>query len=242
MTSMAAGTTPELSAVVLCYRAGESILDLLAPLRASLDELAVPYELILVANYWPGRRDYTPDVVRSYGAQHENVVVLAHPKEGAMGWDMRAGLAAARGDYVVVIDGDLQNPPGDVARIYREIKQTGVGVMKGRRVARRDGFKRQILTIGYNALFLLMFDTKGLWDINGKPKAISRAALEKMTLKSDDWFIDAEIILEARRLGLTIAEMPVVFEENSQRDSFVRLGAVLEFLRNMLRRRFHPSE
>ena len=39
-----------------------------------------------------------------------------------MGWDMRSGLAAATGAYLIVIDGDAQNPIDDVLRMYRRMK------------------------------------------------------------------------------------------------------------------------
>jgi hypothetical protein len=58
-----------------------------------------------------------------------------------------------------------------------------------------------------------------------------------MELQSDDWFIDAEIVLAARRAGLRVNELPVVFNRNEERASFVRADAILEFLRNMARAR-----
>jgi hypothetical protein len=45
------------------------------------------------------------------------------------------------------------------------------------------------------------------------------------------------MVLSARRRGLTIAELPVVFHRNEERHSFVRPAAILEFLRNMARQR-----
>ena len=119
-----------------------------------------------------------------------------------MGWDMRSGFAAARGDYLLVIDGDAQNPPEDLAEMYRRMKANRADVMKGRRIARFDGPYRRIVSGGFNLLFMLLFRTRGLWDINGKPKGLTRAAYEQLELTSDDWFIDAEIVLEARRKGL----------------------------------------
>ena len=152
-----------------------------------------------------------------------------------MGWDMRSGLEAARGDVLIVLDGDAQNPVSDVARMYRALRESGADVMKGRRVLRHDGPYRRLVSIAYNALFRLLFRTRGLWDINGKPKALTRAAYERLDLRSDDWFVDAEIVLKARDLGLTIRELPVEFFENEERASLVRPSAILEFARNMLR-------
>src|SRR5918999_5848445 len=146
---------------------------------------------------------------------------------------MRSGLDAATGDYLVVIDGDAQNPVEDVLRMYREMRRTGADVMKGRRIARFDGPYRRLVSYVYNSVFMLLFRTRGLWDINGKPKGVTRAAYERMGLNADDWFIDAEIVLAARRAGLQVNEMPVVFNRNEERASFVRANAILDFVRNM---------
>jgi glycosyltransferase involved in cell wall biosynthesis len=229
---------PELSAIVLCYKAGESIRQVVDPLYEQLETSGIDYELVLVANYWPGQDDPTPAIVENLAEDRPRVVTVISEKGGAMGWDMRSGFDAARGAYLVAIDGDAQNPVEDVIEMYERMRRTGADVMKGRRIARFDGLYRRFVSGVYNGLFVLLFRTRGLWDINGKPKGLTRAAYERLGLKSDDWFIDAEIVVNARRQGLTIAEMPVVFHRNDDRASFVRASAIVEFLRNMVRERF----
>jgi glycosyltransferase involved in cell wall biosynthesis len=231
---------PELSAIVLCYRAGEEILRVVEPLYAELRDSRVPFELVLVANYDEGAEDPTPQVVIDFARGHEQVVTVTEPKQGRMGWDMRSGLEAATGNHLVVIDGDAQNPSTDLLRMYREMKRLDADVIKGRRIARFDGPWRRFVSRGFNLLFRLLFRTRGIWDINGKPKGLTRAAYERLELHSDDWFIDAEIVLGARRQGLEIAELPVVFNRNEERQSLVRPSAIWEFLRNMARYRFRP--
>jgi glycosyltransferase involved in cell wall biosynthesis len=224
--------------IVLCYQAGESIHRVIDPLYEQLEAADIAYEMVLVANQSPDRLDPTGRVVEAFATHRDAVRVVMEDKQGAMGWDMRSGLAAARGDYMVVIDGDAQNPVEDALRMYRRMEETGVDVMKGRRIARFDGPYRRAISIVYNLAFMLLFGTRGLWDVNGKPKGLTRAAYEALDLKSDDWFIDAEIVLSARRRGLAVAELPVVFHRNDERASFVRPAAILEFLRNMGRQRF----
>jgi glycosyltransferase involved in cell wall biosynthesis len=231
---------PELSVVVLCYRAGESLRKVIEPLYELLADAHVDFELVLVANYWLGQRDPTPAVARALALMHDRVHFVAEPKEGGMGWDMRCGLEHARGDHLVVMDGDAQNPVDDALEIFRRIRDSNADVMKGRRVEREDGSYRRFVSLVYNLLFRALFRTGGIWDVNGKPKALTREAYSKMNLRSDDWFIDAEIILQARGLGLRIEEMPVVFRENEERSSFVRLSAIWEFLRNMTEFRADP--
>jgi len=231
-------TTPELSAIVLCYRAGEHARDVVEPLRRELLESGVRFELVLVGNY-DADDDPTPGVVRVLAADHPEVRSVVMRKGGGMGWDMRSGFDAARGEIMIAIDGDAQNPTEDVLRMFREMRSSGAEVMKGRRVTRLDSAYRRMLTRVYNFLFRLMFGTRGLADINGKPKGLTRGAYQRLEpLESDDWFIDAEIVIRARREELAIRELPVTFRENDQRSSFVRPRAIWEFVVNMLRYRW----
>lgn len=227
------GNGPELSAIILCFGAGPVAAQVAEPLWRSLRETGLSFEIVLVANYWPDRPDETPAVVTRFAQDHEHVVTVIRSKEGAMGWDMRTGLEAATGRHLIVIDGDAQNPVDDVLHMYHAMKSTGFAVMKGRRVTRLDGPYREALSFGYNLLFRILFPMRGIWDINGKPKGLTRRAYEQMTLRSRDWFIDAEIVLAARRLGLAVGEIPVTFAE-SKRPSFVRPSAAIEFLVNLL--------
>jgi hypothetical protein len=67
---------------------------------------------------------------------------------------------------------------------------------------------------------------------------MTREAYEKMTLRSDDWFIDAELILNCVNLNLRIYEIPVEFQSLGKRKSFVKPGAILEFSKHMIEYRF----
>jgi glycosyltransferase involved in cell wall biosynthesis len=203
------------------------------PLNRELVDLGVPYELILVANYW-SPDDRTPAVAEELADGRESIRVVAERKRGDMGWDLRSGLREARGSYLVVIDGDGQVPIRYAADTYRMLKESGAAVVKGRRFVREDGSVRTITSLGYNLLFRLLFRTRGLWDVNGRPKGLTREAYERLALTTDDWFTDAEILLKARRQGLPVAELPVRFLRNDARGSFVGLDTVWEFVRNMV--------
>jgi glycosyltransferase involved in cell wall biosynthesis len=229
-----AADQPELSAVVLGYRAEGALRPVLESLHRELEGLGEPFELVIVANYHAGSSDSTPEIARDFVRSHPNARMVAQVKQGGMGWDLRSGLEAATGRFLVVIDGDGQNPPSDVPRVYRALRETGCDIVKGRRVTRHDGLHRRILSTAYNLVFALWFGTWRLWDINGKPKGITREAYRRVDLRSNDWFLDAELILEARRLGMAIGEIPVQFRASTSRRSFVRPEAILEFARHML--------
>jgi dolichol-phosphate mannosyltransferase len=159
-----------------------------------------------------------------------------------MGWDLRSGLETARGSFLVYLDGDGQVSTGDALRVYQRLRETSADVAKGRREVREDGSVRTLTSLGFNLLFRLLFRTGPLWDINGQPKGLTRAAYERLNLLTDDWFTDAEIVLKARAAGMTIVEVPVHFAERQTQGSNVGLGTVWEFVVNMTRWRLGRHE
>jgi len=233
---------PELSVVVLAYRAEERTGDVVLPLFDLLEAEGNSYELIVVANYWSGA-DSTPLVAAALAHERDTIHVVARPKRADMGWDMRSGLAAARGRFLVVIDGDGQVPVQYALEAYHRLRTVGAPIVKGRRYLREDGSVRTVVSLGFNALFWLLFRTRGLWDVNGRPKGMTREAYEQLDLQTDDWFTDAELLLKARRLGLEVHEFGVRFLGNPARASFVGPATVWEFLRNMVLARLglHPA-
>lgn len=229
---------PELSVVVLCYHAAELAPVFATQLAAELEEAGIDYELVLVANYLD-ENDPTPEIVRRYAEQHDRCVVVAQKKEGMMGWDLRSGLRAATGAHLAIIDGDGQMPSSDVVKVFRMLEVGGYDLVKTFRASRHDGLYRSLISYGYNMLFRVLFPGSGMFrDINSKPKVMTRSAYESLTLMSNDWFTDAEIMIEAVQRQLEIGEVSTVFYANERRASFVAPRAILEFLWNLFYYRF----
>jgi glycosyltransferase involved in cell wall biosynthesis len=230
--------TPDLSVVVLCYRSGDAARSYAARLgKVLLDAGIDNYQLVLVGNYVAGSGDTTPDVVRELAAGDPRIVCSAVEKQGMMGWDMRSGLSLATGEHLAVIDGDGQVLVEDLVRIYRLLREQGLDLAKTYRTRRGDGLKRKLFSLVFNGLFHLLFPGLPARDINAKPKILTRSAYERLDLRSDDWFIDAEILIQARRLGFRIGEMETEFLGLTGRRSFIKMASVVEFLYNLLRYR-----
>lgn len=228
-------TRPELSVVVLCYQTGDLAKPFTAQLKKELEEAGIDYEMILVGNYVPGSGDKTPETLHELSRGNPRYKVVAKAKEGAMGWDMRSGLEAATGEHLCVIDGDGQMPTSDIVKVYRLLQIGNYDLVKTFRSKRYDGLYRRIITRVYNFIFHLMFRPGArIIDINSKPKVMTRAAFEKMHLISSDWFTDAEIMIEAIDLRLSVGEVSTVFLKNERRTSFVPPAAILEFLKNLV--------
>ncbi len=233
----AGAVPPEISVVILCYREEDRIASVLTSVEHTLNGAGMPYEIVLVANYLPAAIDRSADIAVGLSRQRPHVRVVAKPKEGMMGWDMRSGLGVCTGRVIAVMDGDGQIAPGDVIRAYRQLRDHGLDLCQTYRIRREDGWRRIWLSRLYNAVFRILFPGTGLHDINAKPKVMTRQAYERLQLTSSDWFIDAEIIIQARQRGLRLGEIHAVFGPGTGRPSYVRFEAVAEFVRNLLRMR-----
>jgi glycosyltransferase involved in cell wall biosynthesis len=196
------------------------------------------YELVLVANYIEGSGDRTRDYVLKIAEENPRCVALCKPKEGMMGWDMRSGMDAATGKYICVIDGDGQFPIESISACFEEIRGGKYDLVKTYRTKRGDGAYRRFISKVYNFLFGLMFPGINSKDANSKPKILKASAYDQMSLQSDDWFIDAEIMLNARDKNMTFKELPIEFYELEGRTSFVKPAAIWEFIKNLFNYRF----
>ncbi len=229
----------ELSVVVLCYRSESIIEQFVLQLINEIKELDITFELVLVANYDNDPADNTLFLLREIASRFKEIVVLASEKKGGMGWDMRSGLSAASGRYIAVIDGDAQMPASDIPVVYRLIKMGGYDLVKTYRSKRYDGLFRIVLSSVYNFMFRLFFQPDfPVRDVNSKPKIFTKEAYSRLNLKSNDWFTDAEIMIQALKHNLKIIEVSTVFYKNERRGSFVGIKTILEFVFNLFKYRF----
>jgi len=226
--------TPNLSVVVLAYRSAETISAFVDSLIAFLEVNEPRWELILVGNYIDRSGDRTPEVVKGLTERDSRIRAVTLVKEGMMGWDMKSGLNAASGKVLAVIDGDGQMPAEDVVRVYKKLKEDDLDLAKTYRIQRDDGSYRRVISTVYNALFQVLFPGLNSQDINSKPKVMTRDAYAGMDLQSDGWFIDAEIMIQARRMRLKTGEIETVFHSIDSRPSFVKPSSILEFLANLV--------
>ena len=224
---------PEISVVVLAYRSAETISSFVDSLVDSLEKENLQWEIVLVGNYFEGTGDQTSEVINKIASREPRIKVVTKIKKGMMGWDMKTGLQAATGKALAVIDGDGQMPSGDVARVYQLMKENGLDLAKTYRTKRNDGSYRRFISTVYNVLFKIMFPGIKASDMNSKPKIMTRAFYEKINLDSNGWFIDAEIMILARRLNIKIGEIETIFHSMDSRPSFVKPLSILEFLFNL---------
>jgi glycosyltransferase involved in cell wall biosynthesis len=220
------------SLALLFYNEEEAILGVISGLQEALDGARADYQLLLVNN---GSTDRTPLLIRELTAHDPRLQAVTVEKNLGYGWGAIQGMQAAEGEWVGFMAGDGQVDPADVVRLYRETRP-GYDLVKARRAYRQDGFVRGVISDVYVMTLCLLFDLP-FYDINATPLVFPREWLKKLDLQSRDWFLNAEIMVKARILHLSIREITSVFRKRKGGKSNVRLATVFEFVFNILKYR-----
>ncbi|EFQ56540.1 glycosyltransferase, group 2 family protein [Streptococcus downei F0415] len=125
----------KLSVVVPCYNEEETILPFLEESQKVERELAteLEFEYIFVND---GSKDKTLEVLREVAQSYSNVHYLSFSRNFGKEAGLLAGLEEAKGDFITVMDADLQDPPELLIEMYNKIKE-GHDVVGTRRADRK---------------------------------------------------------------------------------------------------------
>ncbi|MBK8979802.1 MAG: glycosyltransferase [Planctomycetes bacterium] len=227
---------PQLSLAIPCYNEQDSIGETAPALARAFREAGIELELILVDN---GSTDRTGEILDELIRTGLPAHKVAIPVNRGYSAGIVRGLEACTAPIIGFVHADGQVSPEDTVMVYRLLENREERVLaKVRRRFRRDSWRRKIVSIAYNGLMQVLFGWLGAIDINGSPKMFSKRNFERMQLDSQDWFLDPEIVLKAKWLGLRTIEIDVEGRSRHGGTSHVRAGTVLEFVRNILRYRF----
>jgi undecaprenyl-phosphate 4-deoxy-4-formamido-L-arabinose transferase len=133
-------SAPEISVVVTLLNEAATLDELYGRTTATLEDLGRPFELVFVDD---GSSDGTFAALERIHAADPRVRVVLFKRSFGQHPAMHAGLVRARGNIVVTMDGDLQNPPEDIPRLV-EALDAGYDVASGRRASRRDSWGRTL--------------------------------------------------------------------------------------------------
>ncbi len=126
-----------ISVVVPCYNEEQALpyfIQEIQSVAAQMAQKQVELEVLLVND---GSKDGTLALLRDYAAQHQNVRYFSFSRNFGKEAAMYAGLEHARGDYVAIMDADMQDPPSLLPQMY-DILQTGeYDSVATRRVSRK---------------------------------------------------------------------------------------------------------
>lgn len=140
---------PRLSVVIPVYNEEAGLQALFDRLYPALDGLDTPYEIILVDD---GSRDRSAAALREqYGKRPDVTRVILLNGNYGQHLAIMAGFERCRGDVVVTLDADLQNPPEEIGKLLAKVEE-GYDYVGSIRMARRDSLFRRWASRLINAL------------------------------------------------------------------------------------------
>jgi len=145
--------------------------------------------------------------------------ILLRPRPGKLGLGTAYihGLQHACGDYIIIMDADLSHHPKYIPEMIRKQAATGADIISGTRYAPGGGvygwnFKRKLTSRGANTLAQALLQP-GISDLTGSFRLYRKGCLQRLMrqCKSKGYAFQMEIAVRARRMGLSIGEVPIVF-------------------------------
>jgi len=225
--------TPDLTLVMPCYNEEEAVEGTIRELFDEFERAGHVVEIVAVDN---GSSDRTFEILEALATEFAHLIVARVEVNQGYGYGLLAGLGLGTAPWVGIICADGQVGGRDVVELYSVVARSpSPKLVKVRRRFRMDGFQRKIVSILYNGIVTLLFPGLGSIDINGNPKLLPTSHARRMNLRSGDWFLDAEIMIKAKRLGLPVIEINVLAKMREGGKSNVGLATCWEFVVNLLR-------
>jgi glycosyltransferase involved in cell wall biosynthesis len=216
-----------LSIVIPAYNEERYIGKLLEKVQAvDLAKFGIEKEIIVVNDH---STDRTEEVVRKF----ENVVLKSLAKNGGKGAAVKAGIALATGDYVIIQDADLEYDPNDYAPMLEAIQSNGLDAVYGSRYIKHPHRSKLVnfLTgkhrhqswpayLGGQSLSIIAWIWTGhyLSDTVTALKLFRRETIKAFELQTTGFELDHEITSKILARGQKIREVPIRYFPRTKKE------------------------
>ena len=120
------------SAIIACYKDAQAIPYMHERLTKAFNQIGCDYEIIFVND---GSPDNSAEVIKAISANDPHVLGITHSRNFSSQMAFRSGMELSTKDAVVLLDGDLQDPPELIPEFYAEWEK-GFDIVYGRRIKR----------------------------------------------------------------------------------------------------------
>ncbi|HVD14975.1 MAG TPA: dolichyl-phosphate beta-glucosyltransferase [Actinomycetota bacterium] len=221
-----------LTIVLPCYQEADRLPTALERYLAHFSAGVRGVELLVVDD---GSTDQTLAVAEAIAARDRRVRVLRCPTHRGKGFAVRTGMLAGRGDRLVFTDADASYGPDQVERVLRALDGAPVAIGRRGDLETSGPVLRRLASRVFNQAMRRLLGLP-FRDTQCGLKGFRRDAARELfgRTRVDGFAFDAEVLFLARRLGLTVAEVPVSAE--LREGSKVRLAVdALRMLRDTWR-------
>ena len=205
-----------MSVVIPAYNEARFIGELLRRIKAvDLSDHDVVKDIIVIDD---GSKDGTAAIVEAI----EGVRLLRMPRNSGKGAAVRAGIAAAAGELVIIQDADLEYDPRDYEPMLRALQERRADAVYGSRYLGRARHPNQSVAAyaGGRSLSLIAWLFTGAWltDTVTAYKLFRRSDLAAFPLETTGFELDHELTSRMLARGKTIVEVPIGYEPRSREE------------------------
>lgn len=147
---------PFTSVVVPVFNEAPSLNELYERIVRALDPISAEFEIIFVDD---GSRDDGPEILLALAQKDVRVKLISFCRNFGQHAAVMAGFKHAKGEVIVTLDADLQNPPEEIPLLIEKINE-GFDAVAGNRVNRKDRMARRILSRLMNLLISRLTEVK----------------------------------------------------------------------------------
>lgn len=192
----------QVSIVIPIYNEEENIEALLKEVHAAIDPTGIDYEIICIDD---GSQDQSVAYLERLAKDDARLTIGVFRRNFGQTSAMQAGIAAARGDTIVLLDADLQNDPKDIPMLLAKLDE-GYDLVAGWRADRKDTFiNRRLPSIIANWIISSTTNVR-LHDYGCTLKAIRTELAKELRLYGE---MHRFIPVMASLVGARIVELPV---------------------------------
>ena len=193
------------------YNEEENIQAAVASAAEILETLTDDYEILLIDD---ASTDRTGALADEMAAADARIRVVHHVKNMRLGGALKTGFASATKDLVLYSDADYPFDMIELVKAVRIIRQADV-VAAYRFDRTGEGPLRTVYSFGWNLIIKFLFGLR-VKDVNFSFKLVRRKIFEKVQLKSESSFIDAELLIRCQYCGYRILQMGVDYFPRSR--------------------------
>ncbi len=214
----------------------EGNLPLLIPaVHQFLSEITDKFEITIIHD---GGKDRTGEVADELAQKFSHTRAVHHPQNKGYSATLKEGFESGALDYVMYTDGDNQYDIFDF-KPHMHLLHTH-DVMCGYAIEKAVSPFRKFQSKVFNGLVSILFLSK-FYDIDCSMKIFKREVLDQIQIKSSSQgaFIDAELVLKAKKLGYKIAQFPVThYERKTGIASGSKPALIWETFKDLIKFRF----
>jgi phenylacetate-CoA ligase len=209
----------ELTVLAPCFNEAKNIPELVSRLCNVFQKKGINGEIVLVDD---ASTDDTRAVMKRLAEEYTQLSLVYHQRNQGIAAAWRSGLQAARGEYVCLIDADLQNLPEDVWRLYREIKFTNADMVQGYRSSiGRLKDSRYLLSRGLNFILNSLFSMNLRDNKSGFVIAPREVMQDVIRFQRKYNFANSFIAVSAHSKGYSIREIETLFQNRMMGVSYL---------------------